>query len=110
MPRRSKVSRPSVIAQPRRLKRTVSRDLIPRSVRRAVKERSGGWCEARVVGVCDRTATHIHHVVLRSRGGSHEASNLVHVCGACHSFIHHHPTWATARALMATNPKDHRDA
>lgn len=43
----------------------------------AVKERSGGVCE----GCGVRPATDVHHRRYRSRGGGHEVSNLLHLCG-----------------------------
>jgi hypothetical protein len=56
-----------------------------------VAARSGGWCEARLAGVCRGKATMNHHVRLRSRGGTNSAANLLHVCGWCHAYIHDHP-------------------
>ena len=31
---------------------------------------------------------HLHHVVRRSQGGKHEASNLVTLCYKCHGRLH----------------------
>ncbi|WP_282580680.1 HNH endonuclease [Microbacterium aurugineum] len=50
---------------------------IPKKVRDAVQERSGGICE----GCGIRRATDMHHRKYRSRGGKHTPSNLVHLCG-----------------------------
>lgn len=32
---------------------------------------------------------HVHHIVPRKRGGSHDIRNLVTVCSGCHIKIHH---------------------
>jgi hypothetical protein len=53
---------------------------IPRS-RRVVLERNDGWCE---VPGCSHAATHLHHVVPRSHGGSGDPSNLVGLCASHH--------------------------
>lgn len=67
---------------------------IPKSVRDEVKERSGGLCEIRATG-CDGRATDMHHVLRRSKGGKHDAGNLLHLCWSCHHVhVHAHPLWA----------------
>jgi hypothetical protein len=59
-----------------------------------VRRRSRGICEAQIPGVCTRYARHVHHVILRSRGGPDEAWNLLDLCVACHDHVHHFPGWA----------------
>lgn len=60
---------------------------IPLAVRRAVKARSDGSCEA-----CGMSgADHMHHRQLRSQGGQHTAENLLHVHHGCHEDIHANP-------------------
>ena len=62
---------------------------IPAANRQKVEDRSGGICEA-----CgEKPATEIHHRRYKSRGGGHEVSNLLHVCGwgnhtGCHGEAH----------------------
>jgi hypothetical protein len=56
------------------------------SVARFVWHRDGGRC--RVPGCRSGRGLEIHHLVHRADGGSHEASNLVLACSACH--IAHH--------------------
>jgi len=51
-----------------------------------VLDRAKGKCEARL-SECQRTATQIHHIKLRSRGGSDEPINLMVVCLICHKNI-----------------------
>lgn len=65
-----------------------------------VKDRSRGRCEGRVEGVCTVRGEHVHHVILRSRGGPDEPWNLVHLCHACHGWVHANPQKATALGLM----------
>ena len=75
-----------------------------------VKARSGGQCEMRVwlltfpktrsqpackvLGLCERRAIHIHHLLggigVRGRGESALAKNKLHLCAKCHSDIHAH--------------------
>lgn len=69
-----------------------------------VHERSGGRCEGRVVGVCTGRGEHVHHVILRSRGGPDEPWNLVHLCLRCHDWAHGHPAAATELGLMRSMP------
>ncbi|MGW9587468.1 HNH endonuclease [Microbacterium sp. NPDC055455] len=62
---------------------------IPTKTRRLVEERSGFLCE----GCGEREATELHHRKYRSRGGGHEVSNLIHLCGwgnhtGCHGTAH----------------------
>lgn len=62
---------------------------VPPANVRAVKTRSGKVCE----GCGQRVATEIHHRKYRSRGGSHEVANLLHLCGSgnhtgCHGRAH----------------------
>ncbi|MBX3435946.1 MAG: HNH endonuclease [Planctomycetaceae bacterium] len=54
-----------------------------------MRARSGGICE----GCGQRPATEDHHRQYRSRGGSDELSNLMHLCGwgnhsGCHGVAH----------------------
>lgn len=62
---------------------------IPELVRRTVRGRSGGVCEA-----CGRArATEQHHRLYRSRGGADVVSNLLDLCGwgnhsGCHGVAH----------------------
>ncbi len=37
---------------------------------------------------CGQSASHIHHIVFRSQGGSDEAENLVWLCMGCHILAH----------------------
>lgn len=59
---------------------------IPPSVVRFVWRRDGGRC--RVPGCRSTRALEIHHVVHRADGGSHDPTNLVLTCSACHRAHH----------------------
>ena len=62
---------------------------VPAKNRRIVEERCGGLCEG-----CGRNeATELHHRKFRSRGGGHEVTNLIYLCGwgnhtGCHGTAH----------------------
>lgn len=49
-----------------------------------VRERDGNTC--RWCG--EPHAVEIHHIVYRSRGGTHDTSNLVSLCADCHRDVH----------------------
>lgn len=70
-------------------KRSKRKNRIPRDVAEIVAERASGFCEImnRESG-CNGRAEHMHHRQLRSQGGEHTVSNLVHICAACHYWIH----------------------
>lgn len=102
--RRTSIDRTAMPAHDRHTVRKPTRHRksdIPPRVRRQVRSRSGGDCEARVERVCAGRARHMHHVVLRSRGGKHTARNLLDLCLPCHDHIHAHPIWATEHGFMA---------
>lgn len=88
-------------AEPTRRSKATKPD-VPASVRRAVRERSGGICEA--CGT-DR-AEHVHHRKLRSQGGRHEPANLLHVSHACHAEIHATPKRAYGLGLLVRRADD----
>jgi hypothetical protein len=59
---------------------------MPPAVRRAVLRRDHQRC--RVPGCRNATFLDLHHIDLRSEGGSHRADNLLAVCGAHHRALH----------------------
>lgn len=59
---------------------------IPAPTRRAVLERDNYQCRA--CGTGGENRLQLHHWVYRSRGGTHDPSNLVTVCFRCHRKIH----------------------
>jgi HNH endonuclease len=59
---------------------------IPPATRRAVIRRDRGRCQ--VPGCAHAHFVDLHHVVPRSEGGSHDARNLVTLCGAHHRGAH----------------------
>ena len=71
---------------------------VPPSVARLVWRRDGGRC--RVPGCRSARGIEIHHLVHRTDGGSHDASNLALLCSACH-LAHHRG------ALTITGTADH---
>ncbi|MEO7736199.1 MAG: HNH endonuclease signature motif containing protein [Kofleriaceae bacterium] len=59
---------------------------IPPSVARFVRRRDRGRC--RVPGCRSTRGLELHHLVRRADGGSHDASNIVLICSACHQSHH----------------------
>ena len=59
---------------------------IPPSIVRFVWRRDGGRC--RVDGCRSARGLEVHHVVHRADGGSHDPSNLILACSACHQAHH----------------------
>ncbi len=59
---------------------------IPKESVKIVKERSGGKCEARLLG-CVGDGQQLHHMKSRGRGGSDHPNNLLDVCFKCHAKI-----------------------
>lgn len=57
---------------------------ISKATRRAVYARDGWRCI-----LCDSTeGLQVHHVILRSQGGSDLVQNLVTLCWKCHAQVH----------------------
>jgi hypothetical protein len=73
---------------------------IPPSVVRFVWRRDGGRC--RIDSCRSARGLELHHIVHRANGGSHDPSNLVLACSACHS-AHHTGT------LTISGTADHLD-
>lgn len=96
---------PRSIPKPREARRKPTPDPITPDVRRAIAERSRDVCEARLVGVCVGRARHIHHRKLR-RYGDHTLVNLLHVCHACHGYIHRFPKWSYDHGYLVRGSAD----
>lgn len=58
---------------------------VPARVRQAVLDRDGGCV---LCGTSGENRLQLHHVVLRSQGGRHDADNLVVLCADCHRDVH----------------------
>jgi hypothetical protein len=59
---------------------------VPPARRRAVQQRDGGHC--RVPGCRHATFVDVHHLRLRSEGGTDELDNLLTLCAAHHRALH----------------------
>lgn len=74
-------------------------------------ERSGGWCELRIEGVCLVVAHDVAHRIGEGMGGRKGAaavendrlSNVLHACRACHQWCHGNRTAARAHGWMLRN-------
>jgi len=70
--------------------------MISQKVINAIERRSEGRCEA-VTGIrgvgrrCWGIACEIHHMQYRSKCGTDDISNLIHLCHDCHYAIHFIP-------------------
>jgi len=69
------------------------------ATRQFVEARSRGYCEVNAYG-CRMKGVHLHHRLMRSQGGGHDAGNLLNVCRPCHDLIHAEPTWAYERGWL----------
>jgi hypothetical protein len=77
---------PRVARASARLKRQRATQDTPPAIRRQVFWRDRGRCV--VPGCRNATFVDLHHLDLRSEGGSNEPDNLVVLCGAHHSALH----------------------
>jgi hypothetical protein len=68
-------------------------------------DRAHGRCEALVHEDCTKRAEHVHHILMRSQGGSDDPANLLACCHLCHHWIHHHPALSYRLGFLA-----HREA
>jgi len=69
------------------------------ATRQFVEARSRGYCEVGSLGCLGR-GNHLHHRLMRSQGGGHEADNLLNVCRHCHDLIHAEPMFAYERGWL----------
>lgn len=80
------------------------------AMKRQVKDRSLGLCEANWRGVCPpgpHRGEHVHHMWLRSQGGPDDVDNGLHVCGAVHTHAHDiDRAGAEERGIIRPRPAD----
>lgn len=57
-------------------------------------DRSKGWCEVAMPGICEGRAINTHHRLPLGQGGEESLDNYLHLCGSgttgCHGWIEHH--------------------
>lgn len=70
------------------------------AMRPKVRRRSGGKCEAMLLGVCRGQAQHVHHRLRRPHGGPNTMANLIDLCSPCHSWVHAHVRPAQKLGLL----------
>jgi hypothetical protein len=68
-------------------------------VRPKILDRDGHRCRVQTDG-CWKKAQHVHHIKMRSAGGSNKESNLLSVCLYCHAFVHANQEWAKERGFL----------
>lgn len=61
--------------------------IVPQDVQDLCRLRDGGRCCRCRVSVLNVPA-HLHHRLMRSRGGKHTPANLVTLCAPCHRDVH----------------------
>jgi len=75
-----------------------------RKSRPIVEDRSGGWCEVHIPGVCEKRATNMHHRWAEGQGGPSTPENLIHLCGSgttgCHGHIEHNRAQGYAKGWL----------
>jgi hypothetical protein len=75
--------------------------------REDVYARSQGWCELQI-RVCTGRGEEWQHRKNRSQGGTWDPANGLHVCSACHRYIHQHPTEAAEKGWTVKESGDPR--
>lgn len=91
--------------------RRKKKNRVPREVAELVVERAQGMCEIMSTETgCSGRAEHMHHRQLRSQGGEHTVANLVHICSACHYWLHMHPAIAYTNGWLVKSTRDPRYA
>lgn len=76
-------------------------DPVAAHVRALVRSRAHSTCELCGTAV----GTHVHHRQLR-RFGNHTPTNLVLLCGTCHTRVHGHPDWARSQGWLLKSHDD----
>lgn len=70
----------------------------------AVRERSGGFCEGNVPGVCppgQHSASDVHHCWKSDRAsGIHDPSRCLHLCRTVHTWTEDEPALAESAGLV----------
>jgi len=73
--------------------------------RKDVYQRDGYKCQncGRNGGPQSRAELHAHHIVPKSKGGTHQRSNLITVCKDCHNAIHGNSSAPTSTGRTSTH-------
>lgn len=107
--RKTPLKRTAMKRKPRRAKPGSSEIEFRGEERAAIERRSGGRCEAGTE-VCTGKARVIHHRLLKSAGGRGGRENGLHICTACHVWIHQHSLVSYARGWMLRRSYDGVDS
>lgn len=81
---------------------------IPAPVAAEIRQRSRGCCEVALLIGCGpegHPAQHLHHILMRSQGGTHTATNILHVCEPGHRDIHANPAVSYRLGLLERGVK-----
>lgn len=82
--------------------------------KRPLLDRSGGWCELRIPGVCVEVGHDVAHRIGEGMGGRHgeaakendRLSNTLFACRYCHAWCHSNPADARGHGWMLRNGDD----
>lgn len=86
----------------RKSKKLRKKDEVWGEVRQIVLARDKFQCVAKISQYCSGNGEHIHHLLRRSAGGSHDPENLISLCAACHGWVHNHPAESRQRGWLAS--------
>jgi hypothetical protein len=84
----------------KRKRKTLTAD--EKQARLDLAARSGGWCEVHHQPGCTGRAVHPHHIVLKKQGGEDSLANFLHVCAACHRWIHDNVAESKERGWLSS--------
>ncbi|XVH33884.1 HNH endonuclease (plasmid) [Haloferacaceae archaeon DSL9] len=80
--------------------------------RKAVYKRDNYTCKIRGCnargGRFGNAELHCHHIIPKSRGGSHNLDNLMTLCAQCHSAVHGYPIGSQAIKTRSKKKKKKR--
>lgn len=87
-------------------KRQAKKDREFTAMRTVVLERDDHTCQLslRMDGHQCSGRLHVHHIRLRSAGGTHDPSNLLTLCDAAHRYAHANPAEASLFGVIALRP------
>lgn len=86
-------------------KKTRSKAAERAACRERVLYRERGVCQARIVSICTITATEVHEVWTRGRGGDKtNEDHCLALCSQCHGYVTRQSGWALAWGFTIHHP------
>lgn len=90
---------------PFRAKRKASKGEFTSIAKAEMRARSGDRCEVGTT-ICRGRAVLFHHIKRRGQGGKGVASNGLHLCVPCHTWIHDHTGDSYKRGWLVRSSRD----